>query len=136
MAFARFTGVPSFARSTNSTLGAYAEEIAAHILKDRGYLIIERNYRSPVGEIDIIARNERDIVFIEVKGRRSQQFGNPEEAVSPAKQRKLIKTAEGYLSGKGLIDQPARFDVVSIIFDSKGDPVIDIIKNAFPAGLR
>jgi len=102
-------------------------------LKRKGYKIIERNYRSRSGEIDIIARDKKDLVFIEVKTRRSTDFGLPQEAVSYSKRRRLTRIALGYLAQRKLRDVNCRFDVVDILM--KGNQVCDIelIKGAFEA---
>lgn len=96
-------------------LGRWGEEQAARYLRRRGMKILERNFRTPVGEIDIIARQGRTIVFVEVKTRSGEQYGLPQEAVGAAKQRQILRTAQWYLgqfAGEGL--QP-RFDVVAVL---------------------
>ena len=113
-------------------LGKKGEEIAAAFLKKSGYRIKERNYRSPLGEIDIIATEKKTIVFVEVKTRSSTFFGHPSHAVGKHKQRQLIKTALYYLAEKRLERNPARFDVVSIIH-SGNETTTELIKNAFDA---
>jgi len=96
-------------------LGARGEEAAARFLRNMGAKILERNLRSPVGEIDIIARLKKQLLFVEVKTRSSQLFGSPSEAVGPRKQKQIIRTAQWYLQqGHGKKLQP-RFDVVSIL---------------------
>ncbi len=112
-------------------LGDGGEDLAAAALKRQGYKILARNYLAPLGEIDIIARQGKDLVFIEVKTRRGDRFGAPQEAVSAAKQNKLRRLADYYLKEKRLGDEVAvRFDVVGITVDEKG-PQIEIIPNAF-----
>lgn len=111
-------------------LGCRGEELAAAALKKAGYKIVERNYVSPLGEIDLIARHRGTLVFVEVKTRRNTKFGNPAEAVHPAKQAKLRRLADYYLKQKHLGEIPVRFDVVSITFTQEG-PCIDIIFSAF-----
>ncbi len=96
------------------SLGRWGEEEAVRFLRRLGMKIVERNFRTPVGEIDIIARHGRTLVFIEVKTRRGNLFGTPQEAVGPFKQRQIVRTAQWYLnngSGRGL--QP-RFDVIAV----------------------
>lgn len=101
------------------SLGAQGEEIAVRFLSKQRFRILERNYTTPLGEIDIIARQGRNLVFIEVKTRRSQAFGSPAEAVGPRKQNQIVKAAKWYLaSGHGRGLQP-RFDVVSILMQGK-----------------
>jgi len=110
--------------------GEKGETLAAKYLKKRGYKIIEQNYRTPLGEIDIIAKEKNTIVFVEVKSRRSIRFGSPKWAVTPKKQRKISMVALHYLKTTKQTTDKARFDVVSIL-SNKDDPQIDIIKNAF-----
>jgi putative endonuclease len=81
--------------------GKRSERLAAEFLKRTGYRILETNYRSPVGEIDIIAREKATIVFVEVKARSSNRFGSPKGAVTPAKQRKISMAALDYLKRSG-----------------------------------
>lgn len=112
------------------TLGKWGEEAAAVFLRKRRMKILARNFRTPVGEIDIIARQGKTLVFVEVKTRSSDRFGLPQEAVGPAKQRQILRAAQWYIGeghGKGL--QP-RFDVIAV---RTGDnqPEIEHIVNAF-----
>lgn len=96
-------------------LGAVGEEAAARYLRKLGAKILERNFRSPVGEIDIIARLKQVLLFVEVKTRSSGSFGSPAEAVGCRKQGQIIRTAQWYLQqGNGKNLQP-RFDVVSVL---------------------
>lgn len=99
-------------------------------LKRQGYKILSCNYRNVLGEIDIIARDGRCIVFVEVKTRRSSRFGDAKYSVTAAKQRKLSMVALSYLKEQKLIDHSARFDVVTIRMDHTV-PHIELIKNAF-----
>ena len=90
-----------------------------------------RNYRTKLGEIDIIAEEQGTLVFVEVKTRRGHQCGHPFEAVTPAKCRQISKTALEYLAETGREGQPARFDVVAISFAGEAEPVFELLKNAF-----
>jgi putative endonuclease len=110
--------------------GKRSERLAAEFLKRTGYRILETNYRSPVGEIDIIAREKATIVFVEVKARSSNRFGSPKGAVTPAKQRKISMTALDYLKRSGQVGASARFDVVAID-TAAGKTDIEVVKNAF-----
>jgi putative endonuclease len=117
-------------------LGANGEEIAVRFLKNRGYRILERNYRTKLGEIDIIAEQGRDLVFIEVKTRSATRYGSPLESVTVPKQRKLARVAQEYVSKRGCRNRPARFDVVGIqakISDvgQHSDFKIELVQNAF-----
>jgi putative endonuclease len=117
-------------KTTRRELGDQGEDLAAAALKKQGYKIIERNYVTPLGEIDIIARQKGVFVFIEVKTRKSGRFGTPAEAVHPAKQAKLRHLADYYLKQKRLGEVEVRFDVVAILMEQAG-PQIEIIQNAF-----
>ena len=75
-------------------LGARGEELAVRYLKNRGYRILERNYRIKLGEIDIIARDRNTLVFVEVKARSSNRFGHPKSAITPQKQRKISMVSQ------------------------------------------
>ena len=112
--------------------GAKSEDLAAWYLKQNGYKILEQNYRNRMGEIDIIAREKKTIVFVEVKSRRSIRFGNPKLAVTPKKQRKISMVALHYLKSTRQTTAKARFDVVAIIWpDGRGKPDITHYRNAF-----
>ena len=116
--------------NSRQKFGEKSESIAVSYLKKQGYKIIEQNYRTKLGEIDIIAREKGTIAFIEVKSRKSKNFGNPKWAVTPKKQRKISMVALQYLKTTMQSNVKARFDVVSII-SSYDNPSIEIIKNAF-----
>lgn len=112
------------------SLGRWGEEEAERFLRRRGMKILERNFRCPLGEIDIIASHGKVLVFIEVKTRRTAAFGTPQEAVGPTKQRQIVRTAQWYLgSGNGRGLQP-RFDVVAVRPGPEGAE-IEHIPNAF-----
>ncbi len=111
-------------------LGKKGEEAAVSLLKGNGYKIMVRNYKTKLGEIDIIACDKGTICFIEVKTRQSERFGLPAEAVSYSKKRQISKTALLFLKERKLLDKKARFDVVSILY-RKDNPQLDLIKNAF-----
>ena len=112
------------------TLGAKGEEIATSFLKQRKYRIIETNFRCRCGEVDIIARDGKTIVFVEVKTRRTASYGLPQLAVTPFKQRQISKAALTYLAKNRLMDENARFDVISVLLLTTA-PQVDHIKNAF-----
>lgn len=111
-------------------LGDRGEEAAARLLKKEGYRILERNYRCRFGEIDIVARDGPTIAFVEVKTRRSADFGAPAAAVGRGKQLHMERACLNYLSERGLTDHPVRFDVVSIL-DEKSGTTMELIKDAF-----
>jgi putative endonuclease len=110
--------------------GVRGESLAVKVLKRNGYKILEQNYRSKLGEIDIIAKERGVLAFVEVKARRTDQFGNPKLAVTPQKQRKISMVALEYLKQTGQMDVKARFDVVAIRL-LRDHQEIEIIKNAF-----
>lgn len=111
-------------------LGKKGEEIALRYLKKQGYKIIEQNYRSHLGEIDLIAKEKDILVFIEVKTRQSLRFGPPELAVHWHKQQQIAKVALDYLNRyKDKIDG-CRFDVVAISWRDK-EPEVTLFKAAF-----
>ena len=110
--------------------GKKSERLAAEFLKRTGYRILETNYRSKLGEIDIIAREKGTLVFVEVKARNTSRFGSPKVAVTPAKQRKISMAALDDLKRSGQTEASARFDVVAIDTAS-GKIDIEVIKNAF-----
>jgi len=91
-----------------------AEDFAAAFLQGKGYKIIDRNFRSRFGEIDIVAEESRTLVFVEVKARWSQKFGSPVEAVTPQKLYKIKKTADYYALINSKTNQKMRIDVVSL----------------------
>lgn len=130
MAFAGSIGLVLKVSKKNLYLGRSGEKIASDFLKSNGYKILSKNYRSKLGEIDIIAQDRKVICFIEVKTRASDKFGLPSEAVIGPKQRQISRVALAYLKEKGLFDKKARFDVVSII-DAQNSPKVTLIKNAF-----
>lgn len=110
--------------------GKQSEALAVRHLKRNGYKIIDRNYSSQFGEIDIIAKEKATIVFVEVKARNSSQYGSAKWAVTRFKQRKISLTALYYLKETKQTNTKARFDVVTI--DTyKSCHSIEIIKNAF-----
>jgi putative endonuclease len=108
-------------RVSRQELGQQGEALAAQALAARGYLIVERNWRCPIGEIDLIARQEEMWVFVEVKLRRSATYGEPEEAITPRKQAKLLAAAGVYIDDLHLFEEPPwRIDVIAIQMTSDG----------------
>lgn len=110
--------------------GKIGEQMAAAYLQEAGYQILERNYRCPFGEIDIIAREGDTLVFVEVKSRRSENFGLPQLAVGPEKQRRISRISLYYLQSHRLDEANVRFDVVAILL-RRENPSIELIKDAF-----
>jgi putative endonuclease len=117
-------------KNQRQKFGERGEALAVKHLKKAGYKIIETNYHTRLGEIDIIAEDKDTIVFVEVKSRRSVNFGNPKQAVTLRKQKKISMVALYYLKATGQSSAKARFDVVTVI-SSQDRPQVEIIKNAF-----
>ena len=113
-------------------LGDRGENVAARHLRNAGYKIIMRNFRCDLGEIDIIAREGKALVFVEVKT-RAYDDPTPEEQVNPEKQQQIQKAAKFYLSRYGFPQPPARFDVIAIIWPTGQPPIIRHMPNAFEA---
>ncbi len=116
--------------SRYTQFGYKGESIAVGFLKKNGYKILEQNYKNKLGEIDIVAKDRGTLVFVEVKTRRSDQYGHPKWAVTPRKQRKISMVALYYLKENRQTNRKARFDVVTVL-DRQKPPVVEIIKNAF-----
>ena len=111
-------------------LGKKGEVVARGFLEKAGYTILATNYRTRSGEIDIIARHRKTLVFVEVKTRRDNTYGSALEAVTPRKQKQISRVATEYIIKNGVVDSEARFDVVAISFGTPA-PKIDLVKNAF-----
>ncbi|MGZ5243744.1 MAG: YraN family protein [Bacteroidia bacterium] len=101
-------------KPNNISTGAQGEEAAANYLIRKGYTILAKNYKADRCEIDIIALDKETLVFVEVKTRKSNAYGYPEEAVTPAKQRNMVRAAEVYIEEKAWKNE-IRFDIVSLI---------------------
>jgi len=113
-------------------IGKFGEDIASKYLEEKGYKIKERNYRTFLGEIDIISEYKGNIIFVEVKTRRSDKFGYPEEAINFNKQRKIIKNALCYLAKYHLWEKNYCFDVILVsISNHKDVKRLKHIRNAF-----
>jgi putative endonuclease len=123
--------------AAEKSLGVRGEEAAARYLKRRGYKIVARGDRLKPGEIDLVAIDRQTVVFVEVKTRESAGAGHPSEAVDAAKQRRLTRAAVTFLKHHGLLESPARFDVIAVTWPADGRrPTIEHIPNAFEASGR
>lgn len=111
--------------------GARGESIAERFLEGEGYRVVERNYRSPHGEVDLIALEGDVLAFVEVKTRKDDSFGTPGESVGRVKQARLVKTSLHYMTEKGIDDTDVRFDVVSITTGPDGALKPELIRDAF-----
>ena len=120
-------------RDPRRILGDRGENAAERQLRKAGMDILARGFRYRGGEIDLIARDGSELVFVEVKTRTSDDFGNPEESVTWVKRRKILRTATYYLQSRSALEQPCRFDVISIRVDAQGDPVLEHLRDAFRA---
>ena len=114
-------------------LGDEGERAAEKYLRRHRYKILERNYRCPLGEVDLIALDGETVVFVEVKTRRGEGHGTPLEAVDLRKQRKIARVAQSFLVRHRLQDRAARFDVVGVWRDESGI-VCELVRNAFELG--
>ena len=117
---------------SRQTLGKMGEDLACCELERRGYAIVARRYRRRGGELDIVARDGATLVFVEVKAREGQEFGEGGEAVGYIKRRRMIGVALDYMVRHRLVDCPCRFDVVSIQF-RESVPLVEVYQNAFDA---
>jgi len=115
-------------------LGRFGEDVACGELERLGYIILDRRFRTRHGEIDIVAREGGVVVFVEVKTRMDGNFGDPLEAVTWQKRRRLCRMAETYLAHRKLGDAPCRFDVVAILEHVDGRRTIDVVRSAFELG--
>jgi putative endonuclease len=112
-------------------LGQLGEDLALHHLEGHGYVLLERNYRCPHGEVDIIARDRDRLAFVEVRARRGTAFGTPKESVTPRKQARLVTVARHYLQEKDCTDVDWGIDVVAVRFSHAGVlQSIELIRNA------
>ena len=113
------------------SLGKRGEELACAELEKRGYVIVDRRFRTRCGELDIVARDGAVVVFVEVKARSGSNFGTPLESVTWQKQQRLSRMAASYVCVKRLSDDVAcRFDVVSIL-EQQGTHTIELVRGAF-----
>jgi putative endonuclease len=120
-------------RDPRQDLGKLGEDLACEELSRRGYAILARRYRTKYGEIDIVARDGPTVVIVEVKTRDGRAFGDGADAVTPLKQRRMLRMGTDYLLRRRLGDCPCRFDVVDV--NIAGDvPRIEVYRNAFDVG--
>ncbi|MDA1330260.1 MAG: YraN family protein [Chloroflexi bacterium] len=117
--------------SKKQRLGRWGEQQAADYLTSRGYQIIARNVRTEHGELDLVARQGSDLVFVEVKARSSAVFGHPEEAVTPNKQQHILEAAQTYLQENPQLEGGWRIDVIALRRRPGAEPEIRHFENAF-----
>lgn len=112
-------------------LGTHGEDVAAAWYERHGYVVLDRNWRVREGELDLVVRHGRTIVFCEVKTRRGDAFGTPFEAVTPTKQRRLRVLAARWLAERGRHGGPVRFDVAAVRVAGDGGAEIEVRRDAF-----
>jgi putative endonuclease len=112
-------------------VGAYGERVAARHLQHEGLVVLDRNWRCPDGELDLVLRDGDDVVFCEVKTRRGEGFGSPAEAVTPDKVRRLRRLAGLWLAQTNLRPHALRFDVIEVFAQNVDDPRVEHIRGAF-----
>ena len=112
------------------SLGKRGEDLACAELEKRGYVIIDRRFRTRCGELDIVARDAGVLVFVEVKARSGRNFGTPFESVTWQKRQRLSRMAASYLCARRLGSVPCRFDVISIL-EERGTHTIELVRGAF-----
>ncbi|MDR1270741.1 MAG: YraN family protein [Planctomycetaceae bacterium] len=112
-------------------LARAGEDEAVLLLREKGYVILQQNIRMPEGELDIVARNGSVLVFLEVKTRRKQKFGEPSETVKEAKRQRQITIARQFMSICRITNVQVRFDIISIFWPADAPPSIQHIENAF-----
>jgi putative endonuclease len=113
------------------SLGQRGEDYAAQYLLDHGYALRARNWRCPVGEIDLVTEKDGRLIFVEVRTRRGDRLGTPEESITPAKRAKLIAAAQTYLDEHDQLDWDWRIDVVAIEIGTRGEVTrCTVIENA------
>ena len=118
-------------KTYRQALGRWGENLAANYLIQKNYAIVERNVRTPYGEIDLVARQGLVTIFVEVKTRSSERYGYPESAITSSKQAHLIAAAQSYLQGHPELDGDWRIDVIAVRrFRSRYPPKIDHFENA------
>ena len=101
--------------------GAAGEHLAAEWMQQQGYKIVARNWRCPCGELDIVSERGGELVFVEVKARRGARMGTAAEAVTPTKQRRLVRSAQYFLMAHGQEQRPYRIDVITVEVAPPGD---------------
>jgi putative endonuclease len=112
-------------------LGAHGEQLAVDFLTDEGLRVLDRNWRCREGELDVVAREGRALVFCEVKTRRGLGFGSPAEAVTPAKQRRIRVLAQRWLAAHDEHAPEIRFDVVGVLVHRAAPPEVTHLRAAF-----
>ena len=123
-----------FELTPTQALGRKGEDVAHRYLRSRGLNVVARRFRleDGSGEVDLIARDRNTLVFVEVKARRTDSYGNPERAVDSEKERKIVRAARSYVSKSGAEWSQVRFDIISVILTKP--PVVTHFEDAFFPG--
>lgn len=112
-------------------IGLHGEKIAGKYLSSRGFIALERNFKTPFGEIDLITRKGRWLVFVEIKTRISETFGTPLESIDKLKQQHILKNCQYYINRYNLQNEPWRIDAIGIKLNKELDlEVLTYVKNA------
>lgn len=119
--------------ATTAELGRSGEAVAEAYLRSQRFRIVARNFRCRAGEIDLVARDGDELVFVEVRSRRSARAGSALDSVTPVKQARVARVAQFYLAANGLGDTPSRFDVVGVDFGAE-PPAVAHVRGAFEVG--
>lgn len=128
----QWLGLPNLPKTTAQKRGRLGESFAAKHLRKHGYRVLVRNYLCPWGELDLVCRHEKTLVVVEVKTRSADSWGTPAEAVTPKKQRRIIRTTYHYLSELALRPPPpVRFDIVEVFWDGKRPSTCHVLRDAF-----
>jgi len=115
--------------------GALGEKIAQDFLKKRGYRIVETNYRCRRGEIDIVARKKDCLIFVEVRTKRSLEFGSPEESITQSKMSRMRASAAYYRQSHERLPESWRIDLVAVVLDKMGKPTrVELVEGAVGEG--
>lgn len=111
-------------------LGRYGEQVAVQHMRSAGLIVLDRNWRCPEGEIDIVARDGAELVVCEVKTRSGVSYGDPLEAITPTKANRLRLLAERWAVAHRLADRPIRLDVVAVLWQPAGGALVSHVKGA------
>ena len=125
----KLRAVKNEAMAQRKQIGQQGEALAASYLAEQGYNIVQRNWRCPLGELDIVAEAGETLIFVEVRTRRSHRFGLAEESLTPTKQSRLVDLARTYLQESATLDCSWRIDVVTVQWEA-GQPKINHVENA------
>lgn len=116
--------------AAHNELGSRGEDLAAKYMEEHGFIVLDRNWHHGHRELDLVVRDSRQLVIVEVKTRSSEAFGRPEEAVGSRKIRSIVSSADSYMK-LHQIDLPVRFDIITVIADSRLGDRIEHIEDAF-----